>query len=100
MKPYLNQMNEWEILFYVWKSLLKIHYIMKKLKDVINYKDDNIKYSKELKFIYKIIKLQNKFYSQLINIIQKYQNLIFQLDKLECKIKNYINNIKNYLIFI
>jgi len=73
---------------------------MKKLKDVINYKDDNIKYSKELKFIYKIIKLQNKFYSQLINIIQKYQNLIFQLDKLECKIKNYINNIKNYLIFI
>lgn len=57
-----------------------------------------IDFSKELKIIYKIIKLQNKIYNQITDLLNMHQNIIFQLDKLERKIKKEINEVKKELL--
>lgn len=57
-----------------------------------------IDFSKELKIIYKIIKLQNKIYNQITDLLHIHQNIIFQLDKLERKIKKEINEVKKELL--
>ena len=48
--------------------------------------------------IYKILKLKNQLYNQISNSLITHEHLIFELDKLERKIINEINDIKKELL--